>query len=564
MNSVIRLLHTLRYLQPSQIYGRPLHWLKRRFTSVRVPASLARQAAAERRSLLPNVRRRFHWTFLGHPLSSPCHDLPWDLAGRHPITPAGVVDPVLPTPAGIPDKLWRYNLNYFDFLFQESGFSAEEEMFLILDWIARNGDEHAEPWEPYVVSRRVRNWVRWRQCPRHGRALPPHLQDLIDTSLRFQMKRLSQDLEFHILGNHLFENFAALFVGAVHLLSCPGPETHRPRLRSWLEIGAAGLREQIREQILPDGGHYELSPMYHLDILRTLRQVHATALVAPAGFPAGPAVRGACEEVLPRMGEWLRLMTHPDGGIALFNDSVLPAETLPYPPATLGETLLPDSGYFCRRWGDGHFLVLDAGDPRPSYQTGHAHCDSLSFELSVQGRRVVVDTGMGSYHDPRIRQAGRGTAGHNVPLIEGTEQSEIWGGFRMGRRSRVEARAHDPAAHALDLTLRDYRGNRLRRRVRVGDRRLDLEDTLLERVDRGAFLSLLHLHPEIRVSPIDEHDGILSHPEIPFPIRFRSTAPWEIRAARYFPAFGPGTPNSVIRIQGTHRDSVQFSLDWSA
>ena len=56
----------------------------------------------------------------------------------------------------------------------------------------------------------------------------------------------------------------------------------------------------------------------------------------------------------------------------------------------------------------GDRLLVDCGEIGPDYLPGHAHCDTLSFELSLSGQRVVVDSGCGIY-------------------VDGLNQPEIWG-----------------------------------------------------------------------------------------------------------------------------------------
>jgi uncharacterized heparinase superfamily protein len=82
-------------------------------------------------------------------------------------------------------------------------------------------------------------------------------------------------------------------------------------------------------------------------------------------------------------------------------------------------------------------LIFDCGPLGPDYQPGHGHCDVLSYELSLHGQRVVVDTGVSTYKRGAGRLYERSTAGHNTLRIDGEEQAEIWAGFRVGRRPRV-------------------------------------------------------------------------------------------------------------------------------
>jgi hypothetical protein len=82
-------------------------------------------------------------------------------------------------------------------------------------------------------------------------------------------------------------------------------------------------------------------------------------------------------------------------------------------------------------------LIFDCGPLGPDYQPGHGHCDVLSYELSLHGQRVVVDTGVSTYEACAERHYERSTAAHNTLRIDGEEQAEIWASFRVGRRPRV-------------------------------------------------------------------------------------------------------------------------------
>ena len=110
---------------------------------------------------------------------------------------------------------------------------------------------------------------------------------------------------------------------------------------------------------------------------------------------------------------------------------------------------LPWTGYFGYRHG-GDSLIVDCGPVGPDYQPGHAHCDTLSYELHVGGVPIVVDSGTFDYEPGQFRHYLRSTAAHNTVRIDGQEQSEIWGQFRVARRARpVEAHLSDWAGGRL-------------------------------------------------------------------------------------------------------------------
>ena len=343
-------------------------------------------------------------------------------------------------------KLWLYHLNYFDFLNLGFALPAEEPMLkaafeIALDWSAHNTEGTEVGWEPYALSVRIINWLKF--LARHGRSLEflesgRRLETLIE-SLGVQVATLERRLEKDLLGNHLLKNTKALlFAGAL---------LETPRSTRWWEKGQELLEQELHEQILPDGGHFERSPMYHAQILGDLAEIRLLC----RGTGNRLKCFGLLEQKIASMAQFLMATLHPDGEIPLFNDSVLgaarsPAELmaaaeLPDAPDARSEsqvTVFADTGYGVIRSPESRSaLVFDCGPMGPDYQPGHGHCDVLSFELSLKGQRVVVDTGVSTYEPGPERSYERSTAAHNTLRIDGEEQAETWASFRVGRRPRV-------------------------------------------------------------------------------------------------------------------------------
>ena len=96
---------------------------------------------------------------------------------------------------------------------------------------------------------------------------------------------------------------------------------------------------------------------------------------------------------------------------------------------------LRESGYIRLETGPV-VALLDVAPIGPDYLPGHAHADTLSFELSLFGQRVIVNGGTSRYGTGPERLAERGTAAHSTVQIDGTDSSEVWGGFRVARRAQ--------------------------------------------------------------------------------------------------------------------------------
>src|SRR5690554_4031406 len=148
-------------------------------------------------------------------------------------------------------KLWNYNLQYVDFIRQQD--IPEKTKLKLLYDLYEKLEKGTIKLEPYPVSLRVMNVIRFL----HQQQQPDvKLQQWIYGEINY----LSKNLEYHLLGNHLLENgFAVLMAGYYF------DQPH------WIQIAEKLLKAELEEQILEDGAHFELSPMYHQIILfRTL------------------------------------------------------------------------------------------------------------------------------------------------------------------------------------------------------------------------------------------------------------------------------------------------------
>jgi uncharacterized heparinase superfamily protein len=164
-----------------------------------------------------------------------------------------------------------------------------------------------------------------------------------------------------------------------------------------------------------------------------------------------------------------------------------------------------DTGYFVMAPRAGDRLIVDCGPVGPDYQPGHSHCDTLSFELSVGGRRVVVDSGCCQYEEGEIREYNRGNAGHNTVTVDGENQSEVWGAHRCGRRARpVYARLEEGPDGSIVFEgahdgYRRLKGSPIHhRRIVWAGNGIAVEDRIEGRGVHSAESSL-HIHPDLTV-----------------------------------------------------------------
>lgn len=329
-------------------------------------------------------------------------------------------------------RLWRYNLHYFDYLLDTTRPDSVKHMMLD-SWITNNPQLLQPAWEPYTASLRVANWVKFFI------KRPDAVTDFRIISLFTQARWLRKNLERHILANHYFENLKALvFAGAFFA----GDEAD-----SWVKFATRELSHQLKEQTLTDGCHYERTPSYHCVMLKNYLEL--TALFSANESLASPVLSKLLRQTTEHGMYFLRSILFPGNRIPLFNDSAFnsapsPNELFDY-AASLGISVCSKSiprtvnyadagifGYVTENDG----ILVDCGEIGPRYQPGHTHCDFLSYELVLNNEALIVDTGVFEYEPGAMRNYVRSTLAHNTISVDGAEQSELWGEFRVANRAK--------------------------------------------------------------------------------------------------------------------------------
>jgi hypothetical protein len=321
-------------------------------------------------------------------------------------------------------KLWTYNLNYFDFLLQKE-MSKEVGVGLINDFISRAADIRTGM-KPYPISLRGINWIKF--LTRHGVS-----ENNIDAALYAQYSLLLENIEYHLLGNHLLENGFALLFGAYYFEE-----------REFYQKAKEILTEELNEQILNDGAHFELSPMYHQIML--FRLLDCLNLMVNNDWSNDGELNELLREKASLMLGWLNSITFENGDIPLFNDSanrIAPTteELNAYAQKLhIAAVYHPLAGCGYRKFVKNRYeIIIDVGNIGPDYIPGHAHSDTFNFELHIDNRPFIVDTGISTYDANERRRIERSTKSHNTVEVDGTNQSDVWGGFRVAKRAKVIA-----------------------------------------------------------------------------------------------------------------------------
>ncbi len=402
------------------------------------------------------------------------------------------------------DKLWMYNLHYFDDLTADNAKDRQQwHKHLIQRWIQECPPGTDIAWDPYPTSLRIVNWIKYlleQQQPE---------QPIID-SLATQTRALRRNLEWHLLGNHLFANAKALIVAGLFF---DGKEA-----AEWLQKGSRIMQDQLAEQILPDGGQFELSPMYQCILLEDILDLIQFNNLYP-GVICSDLI-DQLNDCAPRMLEWLSVMTRPNGEIVQFNDAAQGIAAKPEWLFEYAERLgiqwqnkvsapfihLSDTGYV-RVQNKAFTLFADIGDIGPDYIPGHAHADSLNFELHLGDQPVIIDSGTSLYGTSTERLRQRTTTAHNTIELDGLSSSEVWGGFRVARRARARLNRTDSTCPiVIDAQHDGYQtlaGKSLHRRIWT----IDQDSVRIRDLLPGEFaqaIARFHLHPDVIAEQTEE------------------------------------------------------------
>ena len=470
------------------------------------------------------------------------------------------------------EKLWIYNLHYFDDLNSENEKSKKHlHEQLIHRWILENPPSKGVGWDPYPTSLRMVNWIKW--------ALNENdLSAMCAESLYNQARWLMKRVEWHLLGNHLFTNAKALVFAGVFF---KGNEANK-----WLKKGISIIHQQLCEQILKDGGHFELSPMYHAIFLEDILDL--INILQSLENKINDDSLDILKSHVNRMLNWLSVMIHPDGDISFFNDAALKiaprlSEIIEYTsrlqidyPASLScdslssftsgvdVKLLQESGYI-RLKSSSAVSILDVATIGPDYLPGHGHADVLSFELSIFNKRVIVNSGTFCYQDGKERQQLRQTSAHSTVEINNESSSEVWGSFRVGRRAypfdlKIKKTLHDVEVACSHDGYQRFPSKPVHHRVwKMTKSQLKIYDEV-----SGVLpaISRYILHPTIQCFKIDESQCELRMSDGKIAYFASEIGEISVIKATYYPEFGKKVDTQAIIVKVTHGKAISV-FSWN-
>ncbi len=415
-----------------------------------------------------------------------------------------------------PSREWSDELLGFSWLrhLRSAGLtlSRQNARAFVSDWIALHGGSHPASWEPAITARRVISWLT------HS---PLILQDSEPGFYRTYMRSLSRQVRFL---NKIYpvseDGYPRLLIAAALTFAglCMAGE------QRLLQQSAKRLIQELRRQVLPDGGHVSRNPETIIEILIDLLPLRQTFEARGAPVPA------ILETSIARMIPMLRMLRLGDGSIAQFNGmgatrADLLAAVLAYDDMRTESLFDAHHSGFQRLEASGSVVVADTGAAPPAVFSGEAHAGCLSFEFSVKRNRVVINCGVPLQNRAAWSEAVRATAAHStvtwhdtsscrfretrdgtIQIAEGPRDVKT---ARAGREDAILVRAsHD--GYERQFGILHQRSWRL---SPEGDR-LDGEDVFSTHsgedfLSHDDYVIRFHLHPSVKASRVKDGRTVL-------------------------------------------------------
>jgi uncharacterized heparinase superfamily protein len=434
-----------------------------------------------------------------------------------------ICDPRSPFEMTPPSDEWAVMLLSFSWLRHlraaDSAITRANARALIDDWINLQGGWHPIGWRHDILSRRIVCWLS--QAPFVLQDADVRFYRRFNRSLSRQVRYLRRTFKETRDGLPRLQAAIALSFATL----CMQGQS------SFLNAHVRRLIEELRLQILPDGGHISRNPDALIELLMDLLPLRQ--LFSARSLPSPPGLNNAIDRMMPM----LRFFRHGDGNFAQFNGmgptSVdLVATVLAYDDARgTPVSNAPHSGY--QRLDAGSTaLLMDSGRPPPINLSQEAHAGCLSFELSWKSHRLVVNCGMPEVNKENWRQVARATAAHSTVTFNDTSSCQFFQSRALRRLlfgAPIVSGPHDVRITREELAegvrlLASHDGYAREfgvvhtRLIRLGadGRALDGEDSFTP-ANGNAFPARppdeyairFHLHPSVKASRLADGRGVI-------------------------------------------------------
>jgi hypothetical protein len=341
---------------------------------------------------------------------------------------------------------------------------------LLDDWIKSHPIGIGPSWREFLeVSKRSCVWLMVHSLLGNYQSMAS-IKPILIEQLSINAGYLYRHLSFHSPNNHLITETKTLAILGMLLAG-------HPRADAWWRRGSDIFFQQILKQTHPDGVNAEQSMGYHLivcrDVLEFMILAQQYGKIVPPDFTEAALSMvefiDACrkpKDGLPVYGDSETINTDEDVDLILhlarhiFHEYSFQESTcsntyrglwyLPHQPISIGfERSTAEDMRLVRTFPFGGHTIMKSADRYLAFKHSlfgldipkvHGHADALSIELSNNERDLLIDPGSYGYVDDEYRNYFRSTRAHNTVVVDGMNQTPLFGAMLTGRRTTAKAK----------------------------------------------------------------------------------------------------------------------------
>ena len=319
------------------------------------------------------------------------------------------------------DYLYDFSYNYLDFIF-----SPKLHLDDALEFIENYPNENNRfEWHPYTVSKRLINLICF--CVVNFENIPKNKIENIENQASRMYGFLKENIEFHLGANHVLTNYAALSIAQLFI-----KENTCSNAPSYIDLYIEQYNLQFSKDI-----HYERSVAYSRQLLSEFLLVAQFYNELKNEF------------FFEKNSKIIDSISALDSLGSMFGDNILEQSpnlsdisdqffcVYQRPPLKKTDKKKYDiEGYYLLE-SNGFKALIDAGEPSPKNNPGHAHDSTGAFSISVEGLPLIVNGIVSTYErcDRRIEERSRLV--YSKPQNMGVAQ-ETWASFRVASRRKPQ------------------------------------------------------------------------------------------------------------------------------
>jgi len=467
----------------------------------------------------------------------------------------------------INNNFQRFHL--FDEIFDECSLDLDSRLKIILSWINLNLPKSNLGWNSFNCTIRLLNWLKVLTKIPDSYAIEDSVWEEIQKSIYLHTIFISNNIEYHIPGNHVLIQIIVLsFITKL--------------FPSWFVTDNKfsdidfKTEEELLNQFDDEGFHFEHSYHYHLQLtLFSLIWLHfmkvsnknvsekAIQRITKADFLVKEFILP--DGTIPMLGDncfsFLTKNSFEDFSLCTRLSNLIQKETLAIDNSN-GITAI-ENHYYIIKSGNSK-IIFDIGNIGLLNNPGHGHSDILSIIYAWNSHPIFIDPGTKKYSNGDEDLLLKRSILHNTVSINASDQAELWGFFRWAKLPSSIKSNYKKLENKF-ICVGEYIGFKQlgyykhRREVILDDSNLYINDSVDGKGTRAILLNFV-LHQDIDCEKSGSKINLLKNGKAILEMKIDSKLNYQIKIEKtnLYPSYDFGIESKLIRLKF---DKVDFPFD---